>query len=670
MTTKNWEIPYRPITVQDFAAGKRPPLLEAVLALREIAPKDADQFLSPTMASLGDPMTMKDMPEAVERINRAIESKEKVAVYGDYDVDGITSLALMMSYLRSRGLTCSAYIPDRIEEGYGVNRQAVEKFAEENVSLIITVDCGITAAEEVAYAKTRGIDVIITDHHECRGFQLPDAVAVVDPKREDCAYGYDSFAGVGVAFKLVCALSGDPGEMLRRYADLVAVGTVADVMPLVGENRYLVQAGLSKLAREPRPGFAALMAKALSPGKELTASSISFSLAPRINAAGRLGQTAFAVKLMLTEDAREASTVAQALCDLNTQRQAMEQQVWNEAVEMMKQQPPGTPIVLASDHWHKGIVGITASRLAEQFSVPSIMICLDGEEGKGSCRSYGNFDLFEALSACSEYLESYGGHALAAGLSIRKGELEAFRKALQEYYFRRPPSDMPDLQCELHIGDDLLLTPECVEAIEQMEPYGNGNPQPLMCITGAILESVVPIGGGKHLRMKIRGGSKIFDGVFFAHTLQDLGLRNGDRVDVAFTPQINRYRDQRTVQLLITDMRPTDDVLICRRILAGETPAPIESPGLIPSRKELGAVWRHLQTAGSIRFMPEDVVRLAPAGVYPGKYCVCMRVFNEVGLTSASFEKDVYTAQVLPRSEGQDKADLNSSELMRYLKHL
>lgn len=664
MTAKRWDIPSRPITADDFADGSYPPLLEAVLDLRHIAPENRASFLHPDMDALGDPMTMRDMPQAVERISRAIRNHEKVAVYGDYDVDGITSLCLLVDYLRSCGLNCSAYIPDRIEEGYGVNRGAIDQFAKESVTLMITVDCGITAAEEVAYAKTLGIDAVITDHHECRGFHLPDAVAVVDPKREDCTYGYDGFAGCGVAFKLVCALSSDPLEMLRRYADLVAVGTVADVMPLIGENRYLVQAGLTKLVREPRPGFAALIEKSISPGKALTASSISFSLAPRINAAGRLGQTAFAVKLMMTKDPQEADDMAQALCDLNTKRQAMEQEVWNDAVEMMKDQPAGTPIVLASDHWHKGIVGITASRLAEQFNVPSVMICLDGEEGKGSCRSYGNFDLFAALSACSEYLESFGGHALAAGLSIRRGELKAFQAALQEYYFRRPPVDESEIKCELHIGDERLLTAECVEALEQMEPYGNGNPKPLMCFTGARIEGIVPIGGGKHLRMKLRRGTRLFDAVFFSHTLQGVGLHTGDRVDVAFTPQINRYRDQRNVQLMVTDIRRTDDLPICRRILSGEYPAPIEIPWLAPSRKELGAVWRRLEAhGGSVTFPIRQLIDNPVPGIQSGKLCACLRIFQEAGLTDARFEQDTYSLRVIPRGE---KADLNDSPLMRY----
>lgn len=667
MSGKQWEIPGRPITAADYS-GARPPLLAAVLALRGIAPEEAETFLRPDIRQLGDPMGLKDMPQAVARIQRAIDTRETVAVYGDYDVDGITSLCLLVHYLRARGLNCLSYIPDRLEEGYGVNPGAIDRFREAGVTLIVTVDCGITAAAETEYARSLGIDMVITDHHECRGFDLPKAVAVVDPKREDCTYGYDGFAGCGVAFKLVCALSGDTEEMLRQYADLVAMGTVADMMPLLGENRFLVHAGLTKLVHAPRPGLAALIRKAIAPGKELTASSISFSLAPRINAAGRLGKSDFAVRLMMTQDDQEAEETAQTLCDLNIQRQSMEQEIWNEAVEMVGSQPAGVPLVLASSHWHKGIVGITASRLAEKYNVPSIMICLDGDEGKGSCRSYGDFDLFAALSACAEHLKGFGGHALAAGLTVDKNKLDAFRAALEEYYLRTPKKELPQLVCDLHIGDGALLTPQCVEALELMEPYGNGNAKPLMCITGALLENLIPIGGGKHLRIRLRRGGVSYDCVYFAHGPEDLGLSVGDRVDVAFSPQINRYRDQNTVQLLISGLRKTDDLPICRRLLAGEDPAPIERAGLAPSRKELGIVWRKLEAAGSLCFTPEELVAQAPAGMPPAKYCVCMRVFREVGLASASLEDGRYTVRAIPREAGQPKADLNASPFLRFLR--
>jgi len=664
MKGKFWEIPSRPIVADDFR-GNRPPLLEAVLALRKIPDRDVDAFLHPSYSSLGDAMAMKDMPQAVARIRQAIKNKEKVAIYGDYDVDGITSLSIVYSYLTAQGVDCLPYIPDRIDEGYGLNHEAVEHLANSGVTLIITVDCGITAAAETEYARSRGVDMIITDHHECRGFTLPKAVAVIDPKREDCEYGFDALAGCGVAFKLICALDGNPEAMLRRYADLVAVGTVADVMPMVGENRYLVQTGLKKLTANPRPGLAALIAKAMAPGKEISASTISYTLAPRINAAGRLGKTSIAVRLLLSEDREQALELAQELCDLNVQRQQMEQDIWNEAVEMVTAlHMTNTPLVLASETWHKGIVGIIASRLSEQYAVPSVLICLDGDDGKGSCRSYGNFDLFAALSACSEHLESFGGHALAAGLSIHRRDLDAFRATLHEHYINNPPSPVPDLQCELLIGDSELLTLDCVEAIGFMEPYGNSNPKPLMCMTGLTLEQITPIGGGKHLRLKFRGGSRLFDGIFFGHSYSDLGLKQGDLVDVAFSPQINHYRDQYTVQLLVSDVRANDPAPLCRRLLGGEMPAPLEAAHLVPDRRELAALWRSFTAeGGSIRVSVDEITKLHPAA--PAKFCACMRIFNEAGLTKASFVNDIYTAAAVPRS---GKADLNSTPLLRHLR--
>ena len=666
MKGKYWEIPYRPVTADDYPRGKRPPLLEAVLALREISDAQADSFLRPTADCMGDPMTMRDMPKAVERIRAAISAHETVAIYGDYDVDGITSLSLVYSDLTARGLKCIPYIPDRIDEGYGVNRQAVEELAAQGVTLIITVDCGITAAAEVEFAKTLGVDMIITDHHECRGFTLPDAVAVIDPKRADCAYGYEYLAGCGVAFKLLCALEGDSQRTLDRYADLVAVGTVADVMPLVGENRYLVQTGLQKLMHNPRPGLAALIAKALTPGKEISASTISFSLAPRINAAGRLGQTPIAVGLMLSENREQALKMAQELCDLNVKRQQMEQDIWLEAVEMSKDHPVGAPLVLASESWHKGIVGIIASRLSEQFSVPSVMICLDGDEGKGSCRSYGNFDLFAALSACSDHLESFGGHALAAGLSIRRGDLDAFRDALHQHYLDHPPGPVPDLCCELLIGDSELLTLESVESISDMEPYGNANPKPLMCMTGMVLDGLTPIGGGKHLRLKFRAGNRVFDGIYFGCTPEQLGLHVGELVDVAFTPQVNHFRDQRTVQLLVSDVRAAEETGLCRRLLSGEMPAPLECAELLPERRQLAMLWRRLVALGNEFCVSIPQLKVQnQCGMSAAKLCACLRIFSEAGLLAGEFADDIFSARIVPRS---GKADLNSVPLMRHLR--
>ena len=294
------------------------------------------------------------------------------------------------------------------------------------------------------------------------------------------------------------------------------------------------------------------------------------------------------------------------------------------------------------------------------------MICLDGDEGKGSCRSYGNFDLFAALSACSEHLESFGGHALAAGLSIHRQDLGGFRAALHEHYINNPPGPVPDLSCELLIGDSELLTLESVEAISYMEPYGNSNPKPLMCMTGLILESITSIGGGKHLRLKFKSGSRLFDGIYFGCTLDQLGLEQGDLVDVAFTPQVNNYRDQRTVQLLVTDVRAADETNLCRRILSGEMPAPLECPELVPDRRQLGALWRRFTSqGGSIRVTLSELVQARLYGMSAAKLCTCLRIFREAGLIRSKFANDLYTAQAIPRD---DKADLNSTPLMRHLR--
>ena len=441
-------------------------------------------------------MLLQDMDKAVARIRAAIERREHVAVFGDYDVDGITSTCVLTDYLRRRGVPVHPYIPDRIEEGYGLNMDAITSLQRaDDITLIITVDCGITAIDETNYALQRGIDMVITDHHECSGQAIPNAAAVVDPKRPGSQYPNGGLAGVGVAYKLLCALEGGSEQVLHDYGDLVAIGTVADVMPLTGENRYLVAQGLAQINTNPRPGIRALLHECGAEGRPVTATTIGFTLAPRINAAGRLGKTAIAALLLLTDDSADADRYAAGLCQLNRERQELEQQIWEEASAIACRYPPRAPLVLASDTWHQGVIGIAASRLSEEFHLPTIMICCDGERGKGSCRSFGGFNLYNALSACSEYLEGFGGHALAAGLTIRRENIDRFRRALGEYYRQNPADDLPELTCDLRVDDPHLLTMACIESLDALEPCGNGNPKPLLCITGARLVNAVPIGG-------------------------------------------------------------------------------------------------------------------------------------------------------------------------------
>ncbi len=557
MKYSNWKVPSEPPVIpKALQRAGCTPLLAAILALRGMGNlDDAETFLLGGAETLHDPLLLEDILPAIRRITKAIVTHEHVAVYGDYDVDGITSACLMSDYLRSRGLEAELYIPDRLDEGYGLNTAAIDKLYEQGVSLIITVDCGVTSIEETEHANALGIDMIITDHHECRE-ELPDAVAVVDPKRPLCPYPGTGLAGVGVAFKLVCALEGDTERMLDRYGDLLAVGTVADVMPVTGENRYMIRAGLEKLSgRDCSPGLSALMRETGSADKRITASTISYALAPRINAAGRLGDTRTAVELLQTHDRRRSEMLALELCEINRQRQELEFSIWQDALRMLDGQQPATPLVLAAEGWHPGVIGIVASKLTDAFSLPSVMICLDGDRGKGSCRSVGDFNLYEALTACKDCLEGFGGHAMAAGLTIRAEKVDEFRQRLGEYFLAHPSNYVPALEADILISDPGLLTMDCVESLDSLEPCGSGNPRPLLYMENALLENLSAIGGGKHSRMRLSHMGTDYDAVFFSRSVNELGVAQGDGVDLIFSPQINEFRGRRSVQLVLNDIR-------------------------------------------------------------------------------------------------------------------
>lgn len=558
MKYANWKVPSGPPEIpQPLLAQGCTPLLAAVLHLRGLSdPEAARRFLSGGAELLTDPLALTDMVEAVRRLSLALARGEHVAVYGDYDVDGITAACLLTDYLRGRGLRCDLYIPDRLTEGYGLNAGAIRRLRDRGVTLLVTVDCGVTNLEEAAYAASLGMDLIVTDHHECRE-TLPDAAAVVDPKRPDGGSGGQLLAGVGVAFKLVCAMDGDAGRMLDRYGDLVAAGTVADVMPLAGENRFIIRYGLQKMAAGTcRPGFTALLEETGAADKRPTAATIGFSLAPRINAAGRLGETEAAVELLMTEDRRRASELARALCQKNRERQELETRIWDQAKGMLGPERPRDPIVLAAEGWHPGVIGIVASRLTDAFSVPAVMICLDGETGKGSCRSTGGFNLYEALTECAGCLEGFGGHAMAAGLTVRRDRVEELRRQLRRYYREHPAQGGAALEADVLVSDPVLLDMANVESLDWLEPCGNANSRPLLYMEAAVVDTIAPIGGGRHLRLKVSKFGQTFDCVFFSRKKEELGVWEGQAADMVFAPQINEFRSQRNVQLVITDLRP------------------------------------------------------------------------------------------------------------------
>ena len=661
--------------VNALVSGGCKPLTAMVLASRGISTcQKADQYLSCSVP-LHDPFLMTDMDLAVGRIGLAIAHKERMAVFGDYDVDGITATCLLTSFLRSCGAECLSYIPGRLEEGYGLNPIAIRQLHAEGVKLIITVDCGITAVDEAQLCKELGIDLVITDHHECKA-QLPEAIAVLDPHRPDGGYPHLNLSGVGVAFKLAAALSGDQDAVLNEYADMVCLGTVADVMLLQGENRVFVDKGLKSMQHTRRPGIAALMAECGCDPENLNATAIGFMLAPRINAAGRMGQIDLAVELFLTEDAEKAAELAKALCELNRQRQSVESEIYDQAISMLSADPAPEAIVLADDRWHQGVVGIVASRIAEEYCCPTFLICLDGVHGKASSRSYGGFNLFASLTALSDLLESYGGHELAAGFTIHRDNIDEFRTQVcvlaSQYYRDDTPRTVLDADCAIRAE---LLTLPNVESLSALEPCGNGCPKPVLVMEQLQIERLQSVGNGKHLRLRLRQGRYSINAIYFSATAQSASICQGDLVDVAFHPQINEFRGEKSVQMNILDIRPSckagcSPELGCYAGLHSGAQLPPEAAALLPERSTLATVWRYLATAGSdtIEESPiclcRKIVRWSDIPLSLGCMMTCLDIFADVGLLQARRLHKYISIRLTP---GPQKADLTQSQTMRRL---
>ena len=665
---KNWKIPFdEPNIPSDLLQAGFPPLLASILALRGIETADQARQEYGDAPVLYDPLLMEDMKKARDRILLAIQRNERVAVYGDYDVDGITATCLLSDYLIRRGLFCKRHIPNREDEGYGLNSAALDEFKTSGISLVITVDCGITALEEAAHAKEIGIDLIVTDHHECPADDLPDAVAVVDMKRSCDGYPNKNLAGVGVAFKLVCACEGSAELPLQLYSDLVAIGTVSDVMSLRGENRYLVQTGLDLINRSPRPWIRAVLGENYSDRRPVTAGTIGYTIAPRLNAAGRLGKAEIALHLLSSGDAEEVNELASALIRLNEERRQIEQKIWQEALAALGPGFPSSPIVLAGDDWNQGVIGIAASRLAEQYSLPSIMICLNGETGKGSCRSYGDFNLYEALSACSEHLLTFGGHALAAGIRLNRDSIDDFREAFSAYYLKHKPKIIYDVTGELIIRDPALLSPENVASLDRLEPFGTDNPRPVLLLCGVPVDSIVGVGSDRHTKIKVSLNGKEFDAIFFNHSPDELDLSNGSLADIAFTPQINEFRGKTSVQLIVSAVKPHDGSELCRELLASASSCCFrEASRFRPDREDSVRVWKHIRQPGFIT--GKDLASLlgqTPAGMSPEKYFLCLLSFFESGLLRNETDDTLFGATVCVPDE---KVDLNATPIMQKLR--
>ena len=667
------------------AAGY-PALLSAVLAARGITTAEESALALDRERNLThSPLLMRDMDKAVARISRALAQGERMAVFGDYDVDGITSTVLVVDYLRSRGADCLKYIPRRTEDGYGLGREALQGLRDKGVTLVITVDCGITGVEEALFAREIGVDLVITDHHECKDV-LPEAAAVVDPRRSDCPYPFKHLAGVGVALKLVLALGAGREEALfARYCTLAAIGTVADVMEMSGENRVIVYRGLEAIGSSDFLGLKALLRETGLTDRELTSTQIGFILAPRINAAGRMGEADLAADLLLTDDPVQAERLARELCGLNRERQAVEQEIFSQAVEQIACLPSSerSALVLSSEVWHQGVVGIVASRLSERYSCPSFMIHLQNGMGKGSCRSYGGFNLFAALESCSDLLVDFGGHELAAGFNIREADIPAFRRRMNrvvwEYCNGEAPVSSLNVDAIISRPEDISL--EEMEALSRLEPYGAGNERPIFALMGMRVESVQNVGQNRHLKLRLCKGACRFEAIFFSVTASECGVTAGMRVDAAFHLQVNEFRGTSSVQLQLVDLRPSaapsqrerECLELVGRLTAGEPVTAREAARLLPDREQFVALWRAIERMERGGRPPEGRLptlrRLA--GALSGaegflRAAVGVAVFAERELITLTVQEDMMIIHPL---SGR-RADLEQSAYVRRLRRL
>ena len=534
-------------------------LVSSILISRQITSKeDIRKFLNPTREDFHNPFLMPDMEKAVERILKAIETQEKTIIYGDYDVDGITSITVLKKFLEERGLQVGQYIPNRLNEGYGLNKEAVKKIAEQGYKLIITVDCGISCIEEIKYAMELGLEVIVTDHHE-PGEELPDCLAVVDAKRKDNEYQFNQLAGVGVVFKLIQALSIklnlDSKEYLK-YLDIVCVCTISDIVPLVDENRVITKLGLKLVQISKNIGLRTLLA---STGyTEVNSTTISFGIAPRINACGRMGEEVQALNLFLTNDLQEAKKIAEKLNQYNIERQETEKQIFKQAIEQIEKSEKQKPcIVLGQEGWHHGIIGIVASKVTDIYFKPSILICFEGEEGKGSGRSIPGFNLHDAVMNCNTYVEKFGGHSMAIGINVKRENFEKFKKEFETYAQNSHISDIiPIVNVDREV-DIRRINIQDIKDLKLLEPFGEANKMPLFLIRNLKVLAIRTLSNGKHLKLKLGIDNYIIDAIGF--NMGDIAEKYliGDKVDVVGSLEINDFGGNENMQINLKDIRKT-----------------------------------------------------------------------------------------------------------------
>lgn len=675
-------------------------------------PDEARSFLRMEEAMLHDPFLMSDMDRAVEIVREAIKDGSKICIYGDYDVDGVTSVSMLYLYLESKGAVVSYYIPDRIGEGYGMSASTIEKMAEDGIGLIITVDTGITANEEIKRALDLGIKVIVTDHHECHG-ALPCAMAVVNPKRTDDRYPFKNLAGVGVVFKLLCAYeyidSGSVNKLAAvkkicaEYADLVALGTIADVMPVLDENRLIVSYGLRMIEKNARLGLAALIDAStqkpdnFSPYKKqprrprITSGFIGYTIAPRINAAGRITNASIAVELFLTKDPDTADELSAQLCEINRFRQTEENKIAEQAYEKIETEHDfdNNPVIVLEDNtWHHGVIGIVASRITEKYGLSSILISFDGQTngeglyndvGKGSGRSIKGLNLVDALVHTKDLLVKFGGHELAAGLSINRGNIDEFRSKINEYartVISSSTTAISSVEYDYEINEN-EIDMRFAEEIRHLEPYGISNPIPAFLIRDCIVCDVVPISGGKHTKLVVKKGEQCFVAMCFSRSQAELGVYATDKIDMIFNIDINEYNGNRNVQMIVKDLHISENYLRSieedkLRFEAIKAGAPIaEDESVIPCREDFVSFYNMIRRDirfGNDSFSLRALISKMEQSEHPITYIklkfliMVMREMNILGIDE--IENEFYVFKLT----NNGKTDLDRSNILRKLR--
>ncbi len=677
MSIKRWVIPSldKEAAAQLAEDCEINPFLALLLVTRGItdAESAADFLLGGDISD--DPFSFADMDIAAERLLRAIDNREMIAVYGDYDADGVTATVLLYSYLREKGADVIYYIPERECEGYGLHKESIDKLDQQGVKLIVTVDNGVSAADEIDYAASKGIEVVVTDHHQPPN-NLPKAVAVVNPHRVDCGSEFKDYAGVGVAFKLVCAMEGDTESVLERYGDLVALGTLGDVMPLTGENRTLVRAGLQILNQNIRPGIQALRKLAGVDNKNLYSITTAFTLVPRLNAAGRMDTPDLAARLLMTNQKIVAETLASELQECNVRRQKAESEIMKEVEKQLQMDSnllSQRVLVIDGNDWNPGVVGIIAARIAERYGKPCILIATKDGEGKGSGRSVKGFSLFDAINSCSDILSRFGGHEQAAGLSLSSEIISIFRQRINQYAAENyPKMPIPELCITFKLRPSQVDV-EKLNLISALEPLGACNPQPVFGLFDMKLDNIMPIGQGKHLRLSVSRDDVRLSVCRFNTTCENFPYECGQKVNLVVTMERNEYRGVVTPSLLLKDIRPAEmqqEELIeaydsFDTIVRCETITPDEVVRWTPEREHLERIYRFIRTknnwSGGLDQLEYLLQKPKIAFI---QIRLSLEILRQAGLISLNDRGDLMVISLLPVS---GKTDLNQTPIMQYL---